>query len=527
MPNLYEQLVARARARADADYIVQAETGQTLTFAETLAGVHALHRLLGPTPRRIALILPNGITTALLWLATLTGGHTLIPVAPDAPPDERRRLSHRFHADLLVLQGVQDTPESGHSPGDTRPHVLTPADCERAITQAIALHPREHDEATPAPSAGYVCLTTSGSTGDPKGVILTADQIAWSAHQIAQVHELRPDDRGLTVLPFHHVNAPVVSLCASLAAGSTVVIAERFSRSDFWPSVERCRVTWASIVPTVLAMLLQTEKPAFLPGALRFVRTASAPLPVVHLRAFERRFGIPVVETYGLSEAAATVAANAAPPGVRKPGSVGRPVGVSMRICRPQTSGEASCHAHPTFGLDDVAAGESGEICVNGPSVIAAYDEGRDPEAFVDGWFRTGDLGYLDEDGYLYVTGRLRETINRGGENIAPREVEEVLLTAPNVGDAAVVGVPDPIYGQRVAAYVVPFGPWSATSPQVLRDHCAAHLSPHKVPDTFIAVAALPRTRSGKVQRHRLRAVITPAPDILPDTLGDEAISGS
>jgi acyl-CoA synthetase (AMP-forming)/AMP-acid ligase II len=341
-------------------------------------------------------------------------------------------------------------------------------------------------------------------------------QVAWTAHHIAQAHQLGPEDRGLTVLPFSHVNAPVVSLCAALVAGGAVVIAERFSRSRFWPWAERYEVTWASVVPTILAMLLQTEKPSFLPGKLRFLRTASAPLPVVHLRAFERRFGIPVIETYGLSEAAATVAANPVPPGRRKLGSVGRPLGVAMRICRPGSGSEGGL-APSREVLEDVAPGAIGEICIRGPGVIGGYLGDQDSEAFVDGWLRTGDLGAFDEEGYLFIKGRLREAILRGGETIAPREVEEVLLAAPDVRDAAAIGLPDPIYGQRVVAYVVLAGRWSDTAAAALREHCATHLSRHKVPETIIPVAALPRTRSGKLQRHLLRDKTLALRIALPD----------
>ncbi|HCF85292.1 MAG TPA: AMP-dependent synthetase, partial [Ktedonobacter sp.] len=166
-------------------------------------------------------------------------------------------------------------------------------------------------------------------------------------------HRLSPTDRGLTVLPFSHVNGPVVGLCASIMAGSTVVIARKFSRSHFWPWIEAYQVTWASIVPTIVTMLLGTEKPTFLPGALRFMRTGAAALPATDLRAFEAKFGIPLIETYGLTEAASEVTANPVPPGRHKPGSAGLPVGVSLRICRPRVDGDDHMH--------DMSRGETGE----------------------------------------------------------------------------------------------------------------------------------------------------------------------
>jgi acyl-CoA synthetase (AMP-forming)/AMP-acid ligase II len=287
-------------------------------------------------------------------------------------------------------------------------------------------------------------------------------------------------------------------LCAPLLVGSTIIIAQHFSRRHFWEWIERYQITWASIVPTILAIMLETEKPAFLPGPLRFVRTASAPLPASQLKAFEAKFGLPVIETYGLSEAASQVTTNPVPPGMHKAGSVGLPVGVSLRICQPRSEPADE-------SLVDVEQGASGEICISGPSVIEGYLDNADEDSFRDGWFRTGDIGYLDLDGYLFITGRLREVIIRGGENIAPREIEEVLLTHPLVRDAAVVGRPDPIYGEVVVAYIVIQGKGGSEMQQRLHLYAAERLSPAKVPVDYVIVSALPRTTSGKVARQVLR----------------------
>jgi acyl-CoA synthetase (AMP-forming)/AMP-acid ligase II len=340
---------------------------------------------------------------------------------------------------------------------------------------------------------GSLRLTTSGTTGDPKGVVLSARQIAWTADQVRLSHHLTTADRGLAVLPFFHINAPVVSLCASLLAGACVVVAPRFSVQRFWEWVERERITWVSVVPTIVALLLTTEKPPFLPGTLRFARSASAPLPVARHRAFEERFGIPLIETYGLSEAASQVTANPLPPAQRKHGSVGVPTGVELYVCEPLP------------GTCELPCGAVGEICVRGPNVIAGYEGDASASSFGAGWFRTGDLGYLDADSYLYITGRLREVINRGGEKIAPREIEELLLAHPAVSDAAVVGEPHPLYGQRVVAYITPRDGWDALVERQLRDYCAQRLSAYKVPEAFYSVPALPRNGNGKLNRQALR----------------------
>jgi acyl-CoA synthetase (AMP-forming)/AMP-acid ligase II len=183
------------------------------------------------------------------------------------------------------------------------------------------------------------------------------------------------------------------------------------------------------------------------------------------------------------------------PPGRHKPGSAGLPVGVSLRLCRPRVEGDDH--------LDDVPRGETGEICISGPSVISAYYGNADKDSFQGGWFRTGDLGYQDEEDYLYITGRLRDVIIRGGENIAPREVEEVLETSPVVRESAVIGRPDSVYGEQVVAYIVANGPMTPEVAQALHEYAAQRLSAHKVPVDFIAVDALPKNALGKVA-HRL-----------------------
>lgn len=486
-------------------FIIEVETERALTYAACAQAVQRLQREIGAEPRTIALALPGGIASAIVWLAALTGGHRLVPCTPEATSQERARLGETQHPDVLVAVTAEDAD------GFARPaaQVITSAEI-----YALATAERDGPVGALPFVEGTLRLTTSGTTGEPKGVALTARQIAWTAEQVRDSHHLTPLDRGLCVLPFFHINAPVVSLCATLTAGATVVIAPRFSLRHFWEWIARERITWASIVPTIVALLLATEKPAFLPGTLRFVRTASAPLPAIHQIAFERRFGIPVIETYGLSEAASQVAANPVPPGQHKPGSVGVPTGVAMRICAPRAA------ASPDGRLRDVVPGTEGEICVRGPNVIASYEGNASADAFYDGWFRTGDLGYRDADGYLFITGRLRDVINRGGEKVSPREIEEVLLAHPAVRDVAVIGAPDPLYGQRVVAYVVPrqgHG-WSEHAEGSLRAYCAERLSAYKVPEAIYVVETLPRNGNGKLARQQVQCLLTGQREYPPHT---------
>src|SRR2546423_6804570 len=502
MYDLYDQLTYWATIAPKHICIVEAETGRSMTYSHCLSAVQKMRHFLGTQPRNLMLTLSGGIADAVLWLSALTGGHMLVPLAPDAADEERARAVSMYKPDVLFVEQAEEAQATcsinrhstrfaqGDSAGDGQ--IVTRQQCELLIEQART----ERISALPSVK-GYVCLMTSGTTGDPKGVILDEYQIAWTADHVRTSHRLSPADRGLTALPFFHVNGPVVGLCASIMAGSTIVIARKFSRSHFWSWIEGYQVTWASIVPSIVTILLGTDKPAFLPGALRFMRTGTAALPATDLRAFEAKFGIPLIETYGLSEAASQVTANPVPPGRHKPGSAGLPVGVSLRLCRPRHEGDEDVH--------DVPRGETGEICISGPSVISAYYGNADKETFQDGWFRTGDLGYKDEEGYLYITGRLRDVIIRGGENIAPREVEEVLETYPAVREAAVIGRPNPAYGEEVVAYIVVNGLWSPELAQRLREYAARRLSAHKVPVDFIAVDALPKNALGKVAHRFLQ----------------------
>jgi acyl-CoA synthetase (AMP-forming)/AMP-acid ligase II len=488
--SLLNSLVKWAAIQPDKVYIGEAETGYALTYTQTLAAVNSMRQALGNTPLTLVLSLSSGIANAVLWLSALSGGHSLVPVSPSATDREKLLIAKRHRPDIVCVEHEEDA-RGFECPSA---EVWTRHNCETIIQQASALKTQKSQE----PVEGRVYLATSGTTGEPKWVMLTEQQVAWTAEHVRSSHGLTIQDRGLTVLPFFHVNAPVVSLCASLLAGSTVVIAGRFSRQRFWSWVEQYNITWASIVPTIIAILLDTDRPAFLPGSLRFVRTGSAPLPPADLCAFEARFSVPVIETYGLSEAASMVVANPIPPGIHKPGSAGLPVGVELRICYPLTPGKEP-------ELRDVPRGETGEICVLGPGVIDAYQDNRGEKSFQNGWFRTGDLGCLDEDGYLFIKGRLREVINRGGENIAPREIEEALQSYPAVREVAVVGRPDPIYGEQPVAYLSVCECWNQESAGELRRHAARHLSPQKIPVDFIILDTLPRNATGKIERRLLR----------------------
>jgi acyl-CoA synthetase (AMP-forming)/AMP-acid ligase II len=272
-----------------------------------------------------------------------------------------------------------------------------------------------------------------------------------------------------------------------------VALAPRFSAARFWSQAIAAQCTWINVVPTIISFLLEGEAPAAeVLARIRFCRSASAALPPEHLLVFERKFGIGIVETMGLTECVAPCFSNPLDAAQRKVGSVGRVSGCEARII------DNACMTLPD--------GQRGEIAVRGPNVMRGYykNDGASLAAFTpDGWLRTGDLGHRDADGFFYVTGRLKELIIKGGENIAPREVDEVLLAHPAVLDAAAVGMPDRHYGQDILAAVV-LREGAECSEDDLREFCRQRLGRYKTPKQIRFVSELPRGPSGKVQRLRL-----------------------
>jgi long-chain acyl-CoA synthetase len=313
---------------------------------------------------------------------------------------------------------------------------------------------------------------------------------------VAAWHRLTPDDRCLSSLPLYHINGQVIATVTPFFTGGSIVAPHRFSVSTWWDTVERHRPTWINLVPTIIAYLLNaadamrsTRKFPW----VRFGRSASAALPPEHHRAFERTFGIPVIEAMGMTETTSVVFCNPQDPARRKYGTPGIPCGCEARVVDLET-GRA---------LPD---GKAGEICLRGPTVMRAFYDAPEQTAKAfdaEGWLRTGDLGYRDGDGFYFITGRLKELIIKGGENIAPREIDEALLRHPAVLEAAAVGVPDANYGQDILACVVLREGARATESE-LREFCLKELGRYKTPRAFRFLAELPKGPSGKIQRLKL-----------------------
>ncbi len=456
---------------------------------ERLAGVL---RCAGLRPGdAVALALPNGPELVVLFLALARARLIAAPLNPAYKEDELRGLFRDVEARAIVTTGGNGVVAGAAAGLGAQ---VWSASMDPSGNVSLAGIPRTSRGAPEVPDAEDVALFlhTSGTEGRPKVVPLTHTNVLRSAQHIASHYGLTPADRSLVVMPLFHGHGLIGAALATLASGGAMIVPPRFSASRFWGSFRRHRASWYSAVPTIHQILLERAEADGAPhGGARFIRSCSDALAPAVLSAVERRFGAPVVEAYGLTEAAHQVASNPLPPRERKSGTVGPGVGAEIAIID-----SAGRHLQPH---------DEGEVVVRGPGVMHAYhhDPAADAAVFVDGWLRTGDLGVLDDDGYLTLDGRIKELINRGGEKISPTEIDTVLLAHPAVAEAAAFGVPDPKYGEEVEAAVVLK---AEAEPEGLRIFCRERLADFKVPKVIRIVSGLPKNAMGKVERHVLAA---------------------
>ena len=494
-------LIERAAAeRPEAVYALATEREASIDYRGLLASCRRIAALLdahgaGPGDT-VSIVMPNGLATLRLLLGTLWAGCCVNPVNLLAQAEQMRYVLDHSDCRVVVVAPEWEAKVREMLAGLGRPVAVLVADPD---ADRLPGEGAEADAPVPTSDALALLMYTSGTTGQPKGVMLTQGNLAANAAAIAAEHALAPADRVLGVLPLYHINAFAVTMLAPLASQGSVAMAPKFSAARFWAQAVESRCTWLNVVPTIVSYLLEGEVPT---GdalhRIRFCRSASAALPPEHLRGFERKFGIGVIETMGLTETVAPSFSNPLEPSRRKLGSVGRASGCEARVI--------------DAALQPVANGTTGEIAIRGPNVMRGYY--KNPEATgaafaPDGWLRTGDLGHRDADGFFFVTGRIKELIIKGGENIAPREIDEALLQHPAVLDAAAVGIPDKHYGQEILACIV-LRDGASCSEDALRDFCVDKLGRYKTPKLFRFVAELPRGPSGKVQRLKLVDLANP-----------------
>jgi acyl-CoA synthetase (AMP-forming)/AMP-acid ligase II len=487
-----------ASAPPDATAIALPDHNLRISYAQLRAQVAGMAGALAAAGLRrgdrVGMALPNGLPTIVAFLAAAEAG-TAAPLNPGYKEEEFRFFLDDTSAKVLLLP-PEGLDEARKAAGDVP--ILT-VDMDASGTLTLGGKPLGGSVPSPAVDDVALILHTSGSTGRPKRVPLSHANLTISAHNIAATYQLTPDDVSLCVMPLFHVHGLVASTLATLASGGTVVVPSKFSPLSFWRVAREYGATWYSAVPTIHQLLLARVEPGAAKPAgaekLRFIRSCSASLPPQVMHDLESAFGAPVLEAYGMTEAAHQMASNPLPPGSRKPGAVGpgTNVGISIRDANGQ----------------ELPAGERGEVCISGPNVVKGYENNPEANAtaFFGEWFRTGDQGFLDEHGYLTLSGRLKEMINRGGEKISPREIDEVLLTHPAVGEAVCFGVPHKMWGEEVAAAVTLKG--AATEAELLA-FCKEQLAEFKRPKQIHITEAIPRTATGKIQRRVVAQAFAP-----------------
>ncbi len=445
---------------------------------------------------RVAIVLGNGPEMAAAFLCVAAGA-TTAPLNPAYRAEEFEFYLSDLGAKVLIVSGSSDSPAIDVAGKRGIPIVrLQPTPLQGAGSFELRFPAEGIPAAAGAPGAAQagdvaIVLHTSGTTSRPKIVPLTQRNVAASARNIRATTKFGAEDRGLNIMPLFHIHGLIAGILAPLSAGGEVFCTPGFNALKFFGWMDQARPTWYTAVPTMHQAIVARASgngKIIKANPLRFIRSCSSALAPQLVRELERVFSAPVIEAYGMTEAAHQMTCNPLPPGIRKPGTVGVAAGPEVAVI--DANG------------DPVAAGVIGEIAIRGANVMEGYENNAaaNADCFTKGWFRTGDQGAMDADGYLTITGRLKEIINRGGEKISPREVDEVLLDHAAVAQCVTFALPHARLGEEVAAAVI-LREGAAATEKELREFAAVRLAHFKVPATICILTEIPKGPTGKPQR--------------------------
>src|SRR5882724_1792751 len=497
--NLGDLLSQRAAASPKKDFLFCENDGRRFSYTQFQQAVNRVSRLLqlhdvgkGDV---VSLLMPNGAEYIIAYFACWQLGALAGPVNSLLKEEEISFVLNNSEAKTILIDSEFQARIDNIRHDLTHLKSVIVFDDEEQATEGFA-NSGAADLSLPDIDADdeAIIIYTSGTTGKPKGCLLTHGNLIANARQISEWLEFTKEDRLLTIMPLFHMNAVSVTTMSALYAGGSTVISPRFSASKFWNIISDYEITSFGSVATMLSMLL-SKYPAGVPkglttSQLRFAMCGSAPVPAEVIKEFEETFNCPVVEGYGLSESTCRSTFNP-PDERRRPGSCGLPIGNEMKVVDDNDN--------------EVTDGTLGEIVLRGENILKGYY--KDPEAtanaFRNGWFHTGDVGYRDQEGFFYIVDRKSDMIIRGGENIYPREIDEVLYQHPSVIAAATIGVPDRLYGEEVAAFVVLKEAGKVTADELLA-FCRERLADYKCPKTVRLVKEIPKGPTGKLLKREL-----------------------
>ena len=485
-------------ADQSAQAVVIPQGGPTLSYGEFNAEVERVAGILAARGiergRAVSIVLPNGLDFMTLFMAVARVGAIAAPLNSAYTVDEFKFYMEDAGSQLAIV------PPGDHAGRDAAEALGIPVldaslnGAELVLSDGVKTLGGSAQVDPPKPDDVALFLHTSGTTSRPKGVPLTHENLVTSLKNISETYELSPSDVAMVVMPLFHVHGLIGVALSTFYSGGSIVVPSRFSASAFWPIQAETGATWYSAVPTIhQVLLIRADEDNAPRKSFRLIRSCSSALAPAVFHALEERFGAPVLEAYGMTEASHQMSSSPLPPGDRKPGTVGKPTGVEVAIMDMEGKGDLQ----PVGGI--------GEVVIKGRNVMHGYNNNPEAnaDAFVNGWFRTGDQGFLDENGYLTLTGRIKELINRGGEKISPLEVDAVLLQHDAVAEAVCFAVADEKYGEVVHAAVVLNGEADEES---IRSFCSEYLADFKVPDVVYIADSLPRTATGKIQRRHVSA---------------------